>query len=598
MALAASPVPSSVPVDSKSLPFNKKEGDVWNSFKGGHNADDGQNLVSLVKTALDQQQQQEEEHKVQDLIANFSTGSPVTVLPPLPPYTSCSSGIGMLEIPSGAAAAWNTMSKTSVSSSALDSSTPPEFFNTFNFQEHMLGSEDCEQLLASPVVGNLPSVLEFPDPFSRFSDQMTNCASMCNEFSPVSELECLLPPAVDVQQHQHVQAVKSPESVGNNQVQNSPPLQQQQQEFCQDFFAGGSYPELNSRRSESSLLSPPSARRRLSWSEYQVVEPLGGLPSTVDPVRFNCFSSQLQGSLYDHNPFQLPLPSVQPLMDNNTLGGLNMMNAYRSSSSSGQDSLLDSLVGDAVRGSSSLKRPYSTMMSMQQQQPVPSTCSISSAAPPAPSFSTSSSTSNKYLNFGAHLPIPPVPKNLSDNCSISSPILPPILPNLSTRNCDTQQQQQQANVAAFNAMLYKTQGNSSSEMMQQLQQATQCGQGTTTTNGSSSCDSGAATARPVVPPPKLRRRHGTATDPQSIAARTRRERFSDRIRVLQSLVPNGERLDTVSMLGHTLEYVRFLQHQVWTLYNGNDDVAATADSESREKWKEFMEASQSSTVVA
>lgn len=65
-----------------------------------------------------------------------------------------------------------------------------------------------------------------------------------------------------------------------------------------------------------------------------------------------------------------------------------------------------------------------------------------------------------------------------------------------------------------------------------------------------------------------RRRHGTATDPQSIAARTRRERFSDRIRILQSLVPNGERLDTVSMLGQTLEYVRFLQQQVWQLYNG------------------------------
>jgi hypothetical protein len=87
------------------------------------------------------------------------------------------------------------------------------------------------------------------------------------------------------------------------------------------------------------------------------------------------------------------------------------------------------------------------------------------------------------------------------------------------------------------------------------------------------------------PPPKMRRRHGTATDPQSIAARTRREKFSDRIRILQTLVPNGERLDTVSTLGQTLEYVRFLQHQVWEFYNGGNEAAAAMP----EKWKEFKE---------
>ncbi|MCO5592396.1 hypothetical protein L7F22_046399 [Adiantum nelumboides] len=91
-----------------------------------------------------------------------------------------------------------------------------------------------------------------------------------------------------------------------------------------------------------------------------------------------------------------------------------------------------------------------------------------------------------------------------------------------------------------------------------------------------------------IPHSKARRRHGTAMDPQSIAARTRREKFSDRIRILQSLVPNGERLDTVSMLGQTLEYVRFLQHQVWQLYHGMDPAS---DIKS-EKWKDFLEFAQ------
>lgn len=90
------------------------------------------------------------------------------------------------------------------------------------------------------------------------------------------------------------------------------------------------------------------------------------------------------------------------------------------------------------------------------------------------------------------------------------------------------------------------------------------------------------------PPSKARRRHGTAMDPQSVAARTRREKFSDRIRMLQSLVPNGDRLDTVSMLGQTLEYVRFLQHQVWQLYHGMDP----SSNIKCEKWKDFLEPGQ------
>jgi hypothetical protein len=95
------------------------------------------------------------------------------------------------------------------------------------------------------------------------------------------------------------------------------------------------------------------------------------------------------------------------------------------------------------------------------------------------------------------------------------------------------------------------------------------------------------------PAPKQRRRHGTATDPQSIAARTRREKFTDRIRVLQSLVPNGERLDTVHMLSQTFEYVRFLQHKVWDLYNGKDSLSEVHC----EKWKEFVDSATGQVIV-
>ncbi|MCO5602949.1 hypothetical protein L7F22_057090 [Adiantum nelumboides] len=98
---------------------------------------------------------------------------------------------------------------------------------------------------------------------------------------------------------------------------------------------------------------------------------------------------------------------------------------------------------------------------------------------------------------------------------------------------------------------------------------------------------------PKSPPTKVRRKHGTAMDPQSVAARTRREKFTDRIRILQSLVPNGERLDTVSMLGQTLEYVRFLQHQVWQLYHGKDPASF---NETCDKWKDFVEAASAAST--
>ncbi|GAB4857360.1 hypothetical protein Ancab_015269 [Ancistrocladus abbreviatus] len=54
-----------------------------------------------------------------------------------------------------------------------------------------------------------------------------------------------------------------------------------------------------------------------------------------------------------------------------------------------------------------------------------------------------------------------------------------------------------------------------------------------------------------------------STDPQSVAARERRHRISDRFKILQSLVPGGAKLDTVSMLEQAIQYVKFLKTQLW-----------------------------------
>ena len=73
-----------------------------------------------------------------------------------------------------------------------------------------------------------------------------------------------------------------------------------------------------------------------------------------------------------------------------------------------------------------------------------------------------------------------------------------------------------------------------------------------------------------------RRNVKISKDPQSVAARHRRERISERIRILQRLVPGGTKMDTASMLDEAIHYVKFLKTQVQSL-----ERASSADNNIR-----------------
>ncbi|XP_022556907.2 transcription factor LRL1-like isoform X2 [Brassica napus] len=66
---------------------------------------------------------------------------------------------------------------------------------------------------------------------------------------------------------------------------------------------------------------------------------------------------------------------------------------------------------------------------------------------------------------------------------------------------------------------------------------------------SASTDTGGTAVSPSQSRTKVRARRGQATDPHSIAERLRRERIAERMKALQELVPNGNKVLSMSRLG-------------------------------------------------
>ncbi|XP_060169289.1 transcription factor bHLH84-like [Lycium barbarum] len=88
--------------------------------------------------------------------------------------------------------------------------------------------------------------------------------------------------------------------------------------------------------------------------------------------------------------------------------------------------------------------------------------------------------------------------------------------------------------------------------------------------GLASSDNSKGVSAPLSSKGKSRANRGSATDPQSLYARKRRERINERLRILQSLVPNGTKVDISTMLEEAVQYVKFLQLQIKLL--SSDDL--------------------------
>ncbi|KAI3903599.1 hypothetical protein MKW98_032253 [Papaver atlanticum] len=94
-----------------------------------------------------------------------------------------------------------------------------------------------------------------------------------------------------------------------------------------------------------------------------------------------------------------------------------------------------------------------------------------------------------------------------------------------------------------------------------------------------------------------RRNVRLSNDPQCVAARHRRERISERVRILQRLVPGGAKMDTASVLDEAVRYIKFLKKQVIKLQSSNQNSPRIAVPIINDKYRWHVPSSENNIVT-